>query len=96
MGPGIDPYLYKPVENDILKIVSADIIFYNGLHLEAKMAELFENLARQQTTIAVTKDIPRDQLLAIQGYDNSYDPHVWFDISLWMYNEFFYIFRFNT
>lgn len=85
MGPGIDPHLYKPVESDILKIASADIIFYNGLHLEAKMTEIFENLAATQTTIAVTKDIPIDQLLPIKNYDSMYDPHVWFNIQLWMY-----------
>jgi len=85
MGPGIDPHLYKPVESDILKISSADVIFYNGLHLEAKMADLFEQLATTQTTIAVTKDIPTDKILPIVGYDNTYDPHVWFDITLWIY-----------
>ena len=85
MGPGIDPHLYKPVESDILKIASADIIFYNGLHLEAKMVDLFEHLARKQTTIAVTKDIPTNRLLPIEGYNHIYDPHVWFDISLWIY-----------
>ena len=84
MGPGVDPHLYKPVESDILKIASADIIFYNGLHLEAKMADLFEQLATTQTTIAVTCNIPTDKLLPIEDY-NAYDPHVWFDISLWIY-----------
>lgn len=84
MGPGVDPHLYKPVESDILKIAYADIIFYNGLHLEAKMADLFESLANNQTTVAVTKNIPRDQLLAIDGYETTYDPHVWFDINLWI------------
>lgn len=84
MGPGIDPHLYKPVESDILKIASADIIFYNGLHLEAKMGELFEILAKHQTTIAVTQDIPTHLLLPVMGYQTIYDPHIWFDISLWM------------
>lgn len=85
MGPGIDPHLYKPVESDIFKIASADIIFYNGLHLEAKMGEIFEILAKHQTTIAVTKDIPTNLLLPVAGYQTIYDPHVWFDISLWMH-----------
>lgn len=85
MGPGIDPHVYKPVESDVVKISSADIIFYNGLHLEAKMADLFDQLARTQTTIAVTKDIPRDQLLAIDNFNTIFDPHVWFDINLWIY-----------
>ena len=85
MGPGIDPHIYKPVESDVMKIASADIIFYNGLHLEAKMADLFKHLAKKQTTVAITKDIPESMLLAVDDYHNIFDPHVWFDIHLWIY-----------
>ena len=85
MGPGIDPHLYKPVESDVLKIASANIIFYNGLHLEAKLADLLEQLSTTQTTIAVTQNIPRTKLLAIDTHQQIFDPHVWFDINLWMY-----------
>jgi len=85
MGPSIDPHLYKPIESDVLKISSADIIFYNGLHLEAKMADLFKELSYSQTTVAVTKDIPKAMLLSADEYNQIFDPHVWFDISLWMH-----------
>lgn len=85
MGPSIDPHLYKPIESDILKIASADIIFYNGLHLEAKMADLFKELSYNQTTVAVTKDIPESMLLPADEYNQIFDPHVWFDINLWIY-----------
>ncbi|MBP6870003.1 zinc ABC transporter substrate-binding protein [Candidatus Babeliales bacterium] len=84
MGPGIDPHLYKPVESDIFKISSADIIFYNGLHLEAKLVHLFEHLAQTQTTIAVTKNIPQSKLLRVSDFENIFDPHIWFDIHLWI------------
>lgn len=86
MGPGVDPHLYKPVESDVIKIALADVIFYNGLHLEAKMADLFKQLAQEQTTIAVTKDIPSNQLLSVNDYGQIFDPHVWFDINLWIYS----------
>ncbi len=85
MGPGTDPHLYKPVESDVIKIASADIIFYNGLHLEAKMADLFEHLAQKKITVAVTKDIPKNLLIPIDNYNHIFDPHVWFDINLWCY-----------
>ncbi|MBV8660714.1 MAG: zinc ABC transporter substrate-binding protein [Candidatus Dependentiae bacterium] len=85
MGPGIDPHLYKPIESDIIKIASADIVFYNGLHLEAKIADLFEQLATTQTTIAVTQNIPQSMLLQIDQYNQIFDPHIWFDINLWIY-----------
>lgn len=84
MGPGIDPHLYKPVESDILKIACADIIFYNGLHLEAQLGHLLKQLARTQTTVAITKDIPKSQLLSVSHFDTIFDPHIWFDINLWI------------
>jgi len=85
MGPGVDPHLYKPVESDILKINFAKIIFYNGLHLEAKMADIFQQLQQTQTTIAITQDIPQELLLSVNDYNQIFDPHVWFDIHLWIY-----------
>lgn len=85
MGPGVDPHLYKPIENDIMQIASADIIFYNGLHLEAQMEDVFKKMEYYKTTIAVTKEIPKEQLHASFEYDNHYDPHVWFHIPLWIY-----------
>jgi manganese/zinc/iron transport system substrate-binding protein len=83
MGPGVDPHLYKATQGDVKHLLQADIIFYNGLHLEGKMGEIFEKLARKRTVVAVTDNIPRTELRAIEGYENTYDPHVWFDIALW-------------
>ena len=39
MGPGVDPHLYKATQGDINKLQNADIILYNGLHLEGNMGE---------------------------------------------------------
>jgi manganese/zinc/iron transport system substrate-binding protein len=84
MGPGVDPHTYKPIEQDIITILSADIIFYNGLHLEARMAELFENMQSKITTIAVTKNMPEQALIYSQQFHDYADPHVWFDPNLWI------------
>src|SRR5690606_10759681 len=35
MGAGTDPHLYKAGARDVDKLRSADIVFYNGLFLEA-------------------------------------------------------------
>lgn len=85
MGPGVDPHLYKPVEQDIITIANADIIFYNGLHLEARMAELFEQMGSIKITAAVTRDMPQDKLIYSAEFDQFADPHVWFDPLLWTY-----------
>lgn len=84
MGPGVDPHLYKASEGDVGRMADADIIFFNGLHLEAKMGEIFEQMAGNKTTVAVTGEIARDVLLAPPEFEGNYDPHVWFDVTLWM------------
>jgi manganese/zinc/iron transport system substrate-binding protein len=83
MGPGVDPHLYKASQGDLKKLSEADVIFYNGLHLEGKMGEIFEKMSKEEPTIAVAESIPKNQLLDNQDNPGSYDPHVWFDIDLW-------------
>src|SRR3990167_5205969 len=83
MGPGVDPHAYKPIEQDIITIVQADLIFYNGLHLEARMADIFERLGNK--TVAITSDMPKNQLIYSKEFNQYPDPHVWFDPMLWIY-----------
>jgi manganese/zinc/iron transport system substrate-binding protein len=85
MGPGIDPHLYKASEGDVARLQQADVIFYNGLHLEAQMAGVLERMADGAIrTVAVTDRIDRALLLAPPEFQGAYDPHVWFDVTLWM------------
>ena len=84
MGPGVDPHLYKASEGDVIDLAEADVVFYNGLHLEARLAEVFERMEGQAPTFAVTDSIPRRLLLAPLAFAGAYDPHVWFDVTLWM------------
>jgi manganese/zinc/iron transport system substrate-binding protein len=81
MGDGVDPHLYKASPGDVSQLSQADAIFYSGLHLEGKMTDIFERMARKKPTIAVTDAIPQSQRIGNDG--NSFDPHVWFDVSLW-------------
>ena len=60
------------------------MIFYNGLHLEAKMADVLERIGERRSTQAVTDPIPRSRLLSPAQFQGQYDPHVWFDVRLWM------------
>ncbi|MDX9830221.1 MAG: zinc ABC transporter substrate-binding protein [Anaerolineae bacterium] len=85
MGPGIDPHSYKASEGDVIALAEADVVFYNGLHLEAKMAEVFQKMGGAIVTVAVTDGIPRDRLLTPPEFEGQYDPHVWFDVTLWQY-----------
>lgn len=83
MGPGIDPHLYKASAGDVIRLQEADIIFYNGLHLEAAMGAVLERMQGRVRTVAVTAGIPRELLLPSDAYENLYDPHIWFDVTLW-------------
>ncbi len=84
MGPGIDPHLYKPTARDAALLTRVDVIFYSGLMLEGRMSDLFSRLAKGGRKVyAVTDGIDRKQLLAPEGFEGHYDPHVWFDVSLW-------------
>ncbi len=78
MGPGIDPHQYKASAGDVDRLGRADLIVYNGIHLEAKMADVLERLGRRQPTLAAGEAVPEDQLITNDG---DHDPHVWFDVS---------------
>jgi manganese/zinc/iron transport system substrate-binding protein len=85
MGPGIDPHLYKASEGDVSTLLSADLILYNGLHLEAQMGEIFDQMSDQEIrTVAVADEIDQAVLISSATYVGQSDPHVWFDVTLWM------------
>ena len=84
MGPGVDPHLYKATEGDVIRLLEADVVFYNGLHLEAKMGDVLERMRSRTRTVAVTDCIDRSLLLAPPQFEGAYDPHVWFDVTLWV------------
>ncbi|KJR41504.1 zinc ABC transporter, periplasmic zinc-binding protein [Candidatus Magnetoovum chiemensis] len=84
MGAGVDPHLYKASAGDVTTMSNADIIFYNGLHLEGKLVEVLENMGKKIKTVAVTDTISRDKLSAPKEFQGNYDPHVWFDVQLWI------------
>jgi manganese/zinc/iron transport system substrate-binding protein len=83
MGPGVDPHTYKPSPSDFAELAKAKITFYNGLHLEGKMVEVFQEKLKDKS-FAVADAVPVDQRLAWQqGQGGAFDPHVWFDVRLW-------------
>lgn len=83
MGPGVDPHLYKATQGDLSRLTDADIIFYNGLHLEGKMAEVFEKLARKKKVIPISSGLSTEKIRKSADFADALDPHIWFDVSLW-------------
>ena len=85
MGPGVDPHLYRASEGDVRSMAEADLVLYNGLHLEGKMTDVFAQMnERSVPTSALADDaVPDSLLIPSAEYASSYDPHVWFDVQLW-------------
>jgi manganese/zinc/iron transport system substrate-binding protein len=89
MGAGVDPHLYKASQGDTEKLSNADVIVYNGLHLEGKMEAVLKKLALQKQVIPLGEYLSPASLLPT-GYDSpsfenagSIDPHIWMDLQLW-------------
>lgn len=89
MGPGVDPHEYVASESDVTRMSEADLILYNGHHLEGAMSEVLGQISGQTRTLAVAEQIDGDLLiepdvdLLGEDFQAPYDPHVWFDVSLW-------------
>ena len=83
MRPGVDPHLYKASAGDVERLRRADLIAFNGLHLEAKMADVLRRLDARQPTLAVAESLPKDKLLSPAEFAGAHDPHIWFDVLLW-------------
>ena len=82
MGAGVDPHLYKASAGDVTKLSRADVIFYNGLHLEGKLVEVFEKMnAAQVTQVALGEALDKNTLIRSDYFASNYDPHVWFNIN---------------
>lgn len=87
MKEGVDPHSYKARPSDVLAIEQADIVAYNGVYLEAKIADIFDSLKEQKKTLIKIEDgIDQSRLLSVK--DGVYDPHIWFDVDLWTQGAF--------
>ncbi|PQJ21160.1 metal ABC transporter solute-binding protein, Zn/Mn family [Tenacibaculum sp. SG-28] len=85
MGAGVDPHLYKASEGDVSKLFEADIIVYNGLHLEGKLEEVFEKMQHlHKNTIVAADALEKNTLISSENFASNYDPHIWFDIDNWI------------
>ncbi len=83
MGPGVDPHAYKATQRDLQHLLKADIVFYNGLHLEGKMADILHKLSHKRPIYAISEAIDEAQLLRDPDFPIGVDPHIWFDVRLW-------------
>lgn len=90
MGPGVDPHEYVASEGDLTRMSDADVIMYNGHHLEGAMSDALGQISERNRTLAVAEQIDDELLiepdvdLLGEDYDAPFDPHVWFNPDLWV------------
>lgn len=78
VGPGVDPHLYKATAKDLQKMRAANLIVAHGLGLEGRLFDVLKQFESQNQNVLFAADgLPADQIL-----EN--DPHVWFDVDLWI------------
>ncbi|MDT8898028.1 metal ABC transporter substrate-binding protein [Thermanaerothrix sp. 4228-RoL] len=95
---GADPHSFEPTPQDAAKLAQADLIFANGLDLEAFLEPLIESAGAAERVVYVSEGI-EPLSLAAEVHDHAeesaghshgeFDPHVWMDpnnVMVWVDN----------
>lgn len=86
MGPGVDPHLFREKPSHVVDLKQADIVFYNGLHLEGRLVETLELFGKKKPVFALTEQLVQSKDKRLRNppeFEGYFDPHVWHDASLW-------------
>lgn len=79
---GVDPHLYQPTREDVLALSDAQLIFYNGLHLEGKMIPTLDAMAGADKVVVPLAERAVASAEYIED-NHETDPHLWMDVALW-------------
>ncbi len=86
IGPGVDPHSFRASSADAERLNSAEVVFYNGLHLEGRLSEVLEKLNTKKPTLGLgdvlLANLP-DRIRKGPEFGGAADPHIWFDAELW-------------
>ncbi|MDX1962734.1 MAG: zinc ABC transporter substrate-binding protein [Pirellulales bacterium] len=85
-GPGVDPHTYRASTKDTRLLEQAELIVYNGLHLEGKMAEMLGKMSSMKPTLSLGDTIAGvapEKMRHPPEFTDGIDPHLWFDVELW-------------
>ncbi|MCI0652235.1 MAG: zinc ABC transporter substrate-binding protein [Planctomycetes bacterium] len=84
LGPGTDPHLYVATSGDRERLLSSQVVFFCGHHLEGKMGDVLRALEQRVPTLAVCEKIDPTYFRHPPEFEGAVDPHLWFDVRLWM------------
>lgn len=88
-GPGVDPHSFSASGDDVQKMLDADLIVYNGFHLEAKLDQpLHQQFADKSWSMASAFPATNQLDWIEEGMDEPdpaapIDPHIWNDLQGW-------------
>lgn len=80
---GLDPHIYELVKGDDESFQRAALVFYNGLGLEHGHT-LHHQLEKHPQAVALGNLILKKNPSTVITVEDTYDPHIWMDIHLWM------------
>jgi ABC-type Zn uptake system ZnuABC Zn-binding protein ZnuA len=95
---GADPHSFSPAPQDIARVADADLVFANGVGLEAFLDNLIEGAGAQERVISVSEGIAlmesgidhgEEESSAHSDEHGSYDPHTWTsprNVMVWVQN----------
>lgn len=86
IGPGVDPHSFRASSGDAQRLNSAEVVFYNGLHLEGRLSDILEKLNSKKPTLSVGDYLLAkypDRIRKGPEFGGAADPHIWFDAELW-------------
>lgn len=89
--PGVDPHAFEPTPQDVRRVAEAQVVFENGLGLEAFLGDLVQSAGSGAPVVSVSAgieplpagDYQADELAPLHA---EWDPHVWLDpqnVILW-------------
>lgn len=87
-GPGVDPHSYSASTKDVVAIQDAEAVIFNGLHLEARLADLLERDNISSKAWSMGSAFPAEHRLdwiedgAIDE-EAPFDPHIWNHLPGW-------------
>ena len=86
-GPGVDPHSFSPSVADVRAMESADLIIFNGFHLEAKLDALLQGRYAEKSW-SMAGAFPESARLAWveDGQTDPsapFDPHIWNHLEGW-------------
>ena len=87
MAVGVDPHLYVPTRADLAEILSADLLLFIGLGLEAQFEDVLQRVSSRTDVAFVGDAVPPHMLLGknCSGSNCLVDPHIWMDPSVYAY-----------